>query len=212
MDIVQEGNLGLIQAAGKYDYRRNVRFCTYASWWIRQFISRYLVNKGRMVRLPHRQEELLRKIQHAYHNLSQTLMRQPKFAEIAEALGVSTQDVAFVLNMSSCPLPLEYETREEESAVVMEIHEDYTYNPERTLFRKFSRDGIRHVLEKLKDREQRIIRYRYQLDGNERFTLKKTGDAMGLSPETIRQIELKALGKIRAHVEELKDSVYPEAM
>ncbi|MDR1319370.1 MAG: RNA polymerase sigma factor RpoD/SigA [Treponema sp.] len=211
MDIIQEGNLGLIHAAEKYDPSKKVRFCTYANWWIRQFISRYLVNKNRVVRLPHRKEELLRKIRYTYHSLSQALMHQPRSEEIAEELGISSRDVDYIVNISSGPLPLENDTWDEDTAVIR-FHEDYTYSPEQILFRKFSREGTMRALDKLKDKEKRVLIYRYQLDGSGPHTLKKIGDAMGISPETVRQIELKAIKKIRGQAQELKDEVYPEAI
>jgi RNA polymerase primary sigma factor len=212
MDLIQEGNMGLMRAAEKYDYAKNVRFYAYASWWIRQFITRYLVSKRRLVRLPHRKEETLRKIQQVRHSLSQTLTRQPKNDEIAHELGISIQDVDFILNMSSGPLPLETDVGKTENAPIMELREDYTYNPERNLFRQSSRDYTMRVLNKLKAREKRVITYRFQLEGSDRHTLREIGDVMDLSPETVRQIEKKALKKIRSHADELKDWVYSEAI
>lgn len=212
LDIIQEGNMGLMQAAQKYNYLKNVRFCTYASWWIRQFITRYLTQKRRMVRLPQHKEEILRKIQYAYHSLSQTLMHQPRNEDIAELLGISVQDVDFVINMSAGPLCLETEATNDEIAVAMEGRADYTYSPERDLLRQYSRDGTLRFLDKLKEREKRVLMYRYQLDGGERHTLKNISEEMGLSPESIRQIEIKALRKIRIHAEELRKLVYVEAM
>lgn len=212
MDLIQEGNLGLMHAAEKYDFEKNVRFCTYASWWIRQFISRYLTNKRRLVRLPHRKEEILRKIRRTYHSLSQTLMHQPRNEDIAEELGISLQDVDYIINMSSGPLPLESDLPESETSMMLDFQEDYTYNPERNLFRESSRAGAMRVLDKLKDREKRVLTYRYQLNGAERHTLREIGDEMDISPETVRQIEMRALNKIRSHAEELKDCVCLEAM
>ncbi|MDR2134729.1 MAG: RNA polymerase sigma factor RpoD/SigA [Treponema sp.] len=212
MDVIQEGNLGLIHAAEKYSHLKKVRFCTYAGWWIRQFISRYLAGRNRIVRLPHRKEEILRKIQHTYHSLSQTLMHQPRTGEIAEELGISSRDIDYIVNISSGPLPLENDPQDDETAAAARFHEDYTYNPEQTLFRKFSRDGARRVLDRLKDREKRILIYRYQLDGAEHRTLKKIGDELGISPETVRQIEMRAINKIRGYARELKKEVYLEAI
>ncbi|MDR2924305.1 MAG: sigma-70 family RNA polymerase sigma factor, partial [Treponema sp.] len=100
MDLIQEGNMGLMHAAEKFDHKKNVRFCTYAGWWIRQFIIRYLANKRRMVRLPHRKEEILRKVQRTYHTLSQTLRHKPRTEEIAGELGIPVKDIDFILNMS----------------------------------------------------------------------------------------------------------------
>jgi RNA polymerase primary sigma factor len=212
LDIVQEGNLGLIHAAEKYDHRKNVRFCTYASWWIRQFISRYLSNKHRLVRLPYRKEEILRKIRRTYHTLSQTLMHQPRNEDIAEELGIAVRDVDFIVNMTSGPLPLEMDSREEEMNTMVELHEDYTYSPERTLLRKSSRADTMRFLNRLKDREKRVLTYRYQLNGCKSHTLREIGDKLDISPETVRQIEMRALRKIRSHAEELRDCVYTEAM
>ena len=212
LDIIQEGNMGLMHAAEKFDHRKNVRFCTYASWWIRQFISRFLSKKRRIVRLPQKKEEALRKIQHTYHFLCQTLMYQPKNADIAKELGVSVQEVDAVVNMAADFLPFEQNAADDESIGAMDIHEDYTYNPERTLMKKNSQYGTMRVLDKLKDKEKRILSYRYQLDGCERYTLREIGEKLDISPETVRQIEMRALKKIKKHANELKECVYVEAM
>jgi len=212
MDLVQEGNMGLMHAAEKYDYAKKLRFCTYASWWIRQFIARYLTNKRRVVRLPHRKEEMLRRIQRSYHTLSQTLMHQPRTEDIADELGISVQDIDYIVNMSSGPLPLELDSSREDGTAVMEVHEDYTYSPERTLFQQYYRDETQRFLGRLKDRERQVLSYRYQLEAGEPYTLKEIGDKMDLSPETVRQIEKKAMTKIRIHANELRKSGYLEAV
>ncbi|MCL2186574.1 MAG: RNA polymerase sigma factor RpoD/SigA [Treponema sp.] len=211
MDIIQEGNIGLIQAAQKYDYRKNVRFCTYASWWIRQYICRYIANKRRIVRLPQRKEETLRKIQRTYHILCQTLMHQPKNIDIANEMGIPVQDVDAYINMAADSLSFDH-ANDGESVSNMEIHEDYTYCPERNLMKQISHDGTMNILNKLKENERNIISYRYQLNGCERYTLREIGNKLDLSPETVRQIELRALRKIRVHADELRDCVYVEAI
>jgi RNA polymerase primary sigma factor len=114
--------------------------------------------------------------------------------------------------MSSGPLSLELDTGREDSAAVIQIHEDYTYSPERTLFRQYYRDGARRFLDRLKDREKQVLSYRYQLEDGKPYTLKEIGDKMDLSPETIRQIEKKALAKIRNHADELKQYGLLEAI
>jgi len=212
LDIIQEGNMGLIHAAGKFDYQKNVRFCTYASWWIRQFISRFISKKRRFVRLPQRKEDALRKIQHVYHSLCQTLMHQPQNTDIAKELGIPVQDVDFIVNMAADSLPFEQTFSDDETISTMDVHEDYTYNPERTLMKKISRDDTMRILGKLKDKERRILNYRYQLNGCEHHTLREIGDKLDISPETVRQIEMRALKKIRNHANELKECVYVEAI
>jgi len=212
MDLIQEGNMGLMHAAEKFDHRKNVRFCTYAGWWVRQFIIRYLANKRRLVRLPHRKEEILRKVQRTYHTLSQTLMHQPRTEEIAGELGIPVKDIDFILNMSCGILPLEMDTGRDDYTTTMEIHEDYTYCPERTLFRQYYRESARRFLDKLKDREKQVLSYRYQLEDDKPYTFKEIGAKMDLSPEMVRQIELKALAKIRRHAGEFKEYAYQEAM
>jgi len=210
MDLIQEGNMGLMHAAEKFDFKKNVRFCTYAGWWVRQFIIRYLANKHRMVRLPHRKEEMLRKVQRTYHSLSQTLMHQPRTEEIASELGIPVKDIDFILNMSYGILPLELDNGKDDYTTTMEIHEDYTYCPERNLFRQFYRESARRCLDKLKDRERKVLSYRYQLEDDKQYTFKEIGVKMDLSPEMVRQIELKALAKIRRHANEFE--YYQEAI
>jgi RNA polymerase primary sigma factor len=212
MDLIQEGNMGLIHAAEKYDYARNVRFSTYASWWIRQYISRFLSNKRRTIRLPHRKEEILKKIQRSYHTLSQTLMHQPRIGDIAAEIGVSAEDIEAILSITNGFISLDMDAGDHDLPAVVDIHEDYTYSPERAFMRQSTRDETLRFLDRLKEQEKRILMYRYQFDGSEGHTLKKIGAKMGISPETVRQIEIKALNKIRPQVEELRGCMYLEAI
>jgi RNA polymerase primary sigma factor len=212
MDIIQEGNIGLMRAAEKYSYEKNVRFSTYASWWIRQAITRFLSNKRRVIRLPHRKEEALRKIRNAYQTMNQTLRRQPATAEIAAYIGMEVEDVEYILNITNNPVSLETDVGSDEATLIVDLHEDYTYSPERDLLRKSAKDMTVKFLDNLKERERQILIYRYQLDGREKQTLKTIGDKMGISPETVRQIELKAIRKMRANAEEIREAVYVEAM
>ena len=211
MDIIQEGNIGLMTAAAKYSHSKNVRFSTYAGWWIRQTISRFLVNKRRTIRLPHRKEEILRRIQKVYHTLAQTLKRQPRIPEIAREVGASCEDVEMLLNLTNGFIPVEMDGRNEEYGIVEDVYEDYTYSPEKVLMRKSSRDATLKALKNLKSRERRILMYRYQIDNNEKHTLKSIGDKMGLSPETVRQIEIRAIEKMRSFADDLQP-YYNEAI
>jgi RNA polymerase primary sigma factor len=207
MDIIQEGNMGLMYATEKYDHKRHFRFSTYAHWWIRQFITRFLTNKRRAIRLPHRKEEVLRKIQQNIHALTQRLSRQPSDQEIADDLGISVEEVNFVLNMTSSQLPLEIADEEDDTLSILELHEDYTYSPECEFFRQFSRDDTLRILNRLQANEKWVLVYRFQLNGGKKCTLRNIGNKLGLSPETVRQIEIRALKKMRTHAEELRESL-----
>ncbi len=213
IDLIQEGNMGLIHAAEKYDHKKNVRFSTYANWWIKQAISRSLANKQRAIRLPQRKESLLRKIQRADQYLCQILMRRPSSEEIAAEIGISPCEVNAILCLTNKMVSLEAESSHNENAVSLaEMYEDYTYSPERELIRKSVRDDTIRCVNRLKERERKILTYRFQLNNGERYTLKKIGDTMGISPETVRQIEIKALNKMKTDAAELKDFMFLEAM
>ena len=207
LDLVQEGNLGLIKAASKFDYRRNVRFSTYASWWIKQSITRALSNKRRQIRLPHRKEDALRRIQRTFNVLSQRLMRAPSVEEVAEEVGLKREEVSEILSISTAVVSLDSDLNDE-SGTFHDIFEDYSYAPDTELINRSMREETLRFLERLKDRERQILLYRFAFYGGKKYTLKRISDEMGISPETVRQIEIRALRKLKEQAGELREYVY----
>lgn len=208
LDLVQEGNLGLLKAAAKYDYRKQVRFSTYAAWWIKQAIVRSLSNKRRTIRLPHRKEETIKRIQKTFNTLSQYLLRKPSVKEIAGELNMNEQEVVDLLSFSTGVVSLESESGPDAAGTLMDMFEDNTYEPQKQLMEKNIREETMKFLEKLLEREKRILLYRFAFFGNKKYTLKTIGEKLGISPETVRQIEKRALKKLKSHISEIQEYVY----
>jgi RNA polymerase primary sigma factor len=140
------------------------------------------------------------------------LQRQPTTADIAGYVGMEVEDVEYILNITNNLVSLETDIGSDETTTVGDLHEDYTYSPERELFRQSTKDMTVKFLDNLMEREKKILIYRYQLNGGEKQTLKTIGNEMGISAETVRQIELRAIKKMRENATELWKSVYAEAM
>jgi RNA polymerase primary sigma factor len=207
LDVIQEGNLGLIKAATKYDYRKNVRFSTYAAWWIKQSIVRALSKKRRAIRLPHRKEELLKNIQKTYYLLNQELSRKPSIEEIALELNEDSEDVAALVNSAGSIFSLD-STFDDDSGTLLDVYEDQSYNPDDDLMKKSFREETMKFLEHLLEKEKQILLYRFSFYGGKKYTLKHIGEEMGISPETVRQIEIRAIKKLKEHAVELKEYIY----
>lgn len=206
-DLIQEGNMGLMHAASKYHFDHNVRFSTYASWWIKQAISRSLANKRRMIRIPHRKEESYRKIQRASNVLTQINSEAPSIREIAKETSMSEKDVRDILSITNNTVSLDAEVGEE-SGTLLDVFEDYSYSPDQEVLKESVRAKTLEVLERLMEKEQEILKYRFEFYGGKKYTLKSIGEKMGMSPETVRQIEMRALRKLKMETEELQEYMY----
>lgn len=204
LDLIQDGNLGLLKAAGRFDYRKEVRFSTYAAWWIKQAISRALANRRRSIRLPHRKEDTLKRIQRCYNWMSQELMRPPTVTEIAEELRLHPDEVADILQISASPVSLDCEINDDKGTI-LDVIEDYSYSPDALFMEKNLQEATRESLRILQDRERRVLESRFALDGGRRRTLKTISEEMGISPETVRQIEIRAIKKLRKSADYLKE-------
>ena len=207
LDLVQEGNVGLLKAASKYDHRKKVRFSTYASWWIKQSITRALSNKRRQIRLPHRKEDALRKIQRTFNTLSQKLMRKPSVEEVAAELGMEVDEVVQILNISTSTVSMDSDLNSE-SGTLHDVYEDYSFSPDKEVLQNALREETLQFLDRLREKEKKILLYRFAFYGGKKYTLKRISDELGISPETVRQIEIRALKKLRQHASELKEYVY----
>jgi RNA polymerase primary sigma factor len=207
MDLIQEGNLGLIKASEKYDYRKEVRFSTYASWWIKQSISRAITNKRRAIRLPHRKEEALKRLQKISEEFSQEFFRQPSIEELAAYTSMDEREVSSVLDLASSTVSLDSEINMN-NGTLLDVLEDNTYSPDGELVRKSLKEDTRRFLDILREREKTILMYRFALDGDKKHTLKMIGEKMGISPETVRQIEMRALKKLRVQAEPIREYIF----